>query len=232
MGPARFLMAVFSLCLHGGVAGALFFFSAGHAAMEEKVYQVSLAEFAAPAQAEAPAAAPSPPPEPEAAPPPEPPSAPPAPPSEPVKEPEAKVISTKKTNEPPKRPQAKPKPAAPQPQAAAQPSGTAGPQPGQVGGFSAYKADQVDQRPSITRRIAPSYPSKARRMNMEGKVTVRMVVDADGLPQACAVHSADPPGWFEDSALEAARGMRFIPGKVKGVPVNTVVLLPFAFQLR
>ena len=251
MARARFFMTVFSVCLHASLAGALLLFSGGDGLPEEKVYHVALAEFSTPAAQEpavgdpdlSPAEpAPPPPPAPEPEPVKEPESvAESEPKPEPVKEPEAKVISPKKTAEPPKRAQAKPKPATPRPaqtdqtsSASAQPGGTgpAGPQPSQIGGLAAYRSDVLDQKPSISRRAAPEYPSKARRMNVEGKVMVQLVVDTSGNPKECSVKSANPPGYFEDAALEAARRMRFIPGKLRGQPVNTVVLLPFAFKLR
>lgn len=242
-------MTVFSVCLHVSLAGALLLFSGASGMPEEKVYHVALAEFPVPTAQEPtggdPALPPAEPTHPPPAPEPEPvkelePVAEPELKPEPVKEPEAKVISPKKTTEPPKRAQAKPKPAAPQPAQAtastpgAQTGGTgpAGPQPSQVGGLAAYRSDVLDQKPSISRRAAPDYPSKARRMNIEGKVMVQLVVDTSGNPKACTVQSAQPPGYFEDAALEAAQRMRFIPGKLRGQPVNTVVLLPFAFKLR
>jgi protein TonB len=107
-----------------------------------------------------------------------------------------------------------------------------GPRPRQFGGLSAYEQDHVDQRPSISRRVTPEYPARAKRMNVEGTVVVELVVDAAGLPRESSVRSAEPPGYFEEAALSAARNMRFIPGKLKGTPVNTMVRLPFAFRLR
>ncbi len=101
-----------------------------------------------------------------------------------------------------------------------------------MGGLSAYESDTLDQRPSITRRVEPEYPTKARRMNVQGSVKVRLVVDSSGLPHNCEVISATPDGYFEEAALNAARNMRFAPGKLKGQPVNTLVVLPFAFKLR
>ena len=96
----------------------------------------------------------------------------------------------------------------------------------------AYDNDALDQRPSITRRVAPEYPTKARRMNVQGTVTVQLVVDTAGKPRNCVVVKATPGGYFEEAALDAARSMRFVPGKLKGQPVNTLVQLPFAFRLR
>jgi protein TonB len=69
-------------------------------------------------------------------------------------------------------------------------------------------------------------------MNIEGTVMVELVVDTAGLPKACAIWSAEPPGYFEEATLSAAQKMRFIPGKFNGVPVNTLVHLPFSFRLR
>ncbi|MDR2800586.1 MAG: energy transducer TonB [Desulfovibrio sp.] len=41
-------------------------------------------------------------------------------------------------------------------------------------------------------------------------------MDASGLPKACAIRSTSPSGYFEEAALNAARKMRFMPGKVRG----------------
>lgn len=98
--------------------------------------------------------------------------------------------------------------------------------------MSAYAEDAVDQRPSISRRVMPEYPDRARRMNMQGQVVVQLVVDVSGNPQQCAIYSSDPAGVFDDAALAAARRTRFLPGKVHGQPVNTIVLIPYQFTLR
>ena len=235
---ARILTILFSVCFHGSLAGLAYLLSGPAAPVQEKVYQVSLAEFAAPAATSASPAQQDAPPQPEATPPPPPPKPEPAKP-EPVKElpkePEKKVISPKKRTDAPKpKEKAKPEtPAAASP--AAQPSQTpsaAARGPRQVGGLSAYDQDMLDQRPNVAKRVQPDYPSKARRMNMQGRVMVRLVVDTTGSPQSCTILSADPPGYFEEAALEAARKTRFIPGKIAGKAVNTIVHLPFAFALR
>ncbi len=107
----------------------------------------------------------------------------------------------------------------------------AGP-PLRMGGFAAYGEDAVDRPPSLSLQIAPEYPQRARRMNVEGRVEVRLVVDSAGKPQACVVHNADPAGYFEEAALTAARKTRFIPGALQGKPVNTLVHISFVFVLR
>ncbi|MGJ3522353.1 energy transducer TonB [Nitratidesulfovibrio sp. D1] len=222
-----------SLALHCGLAGVLAY---GATRAEdtprpvERVYEVSLAEFA-PAPPEIPAA-PPPPAEP----------APPPPPSSPPPRRETKTIAPKKKQDaPPVQAEAPPPPAPPEtvtdPRPQAEPSPEAGRvvaryAPRNVSGYLAYESDKVDERPAVARRVMPDYPRSARRQGIQGQVVVRIVVDKDGNPQACAVHSAAPEGYFEEVALQAARQMRFIPGKVKGTPVNTLVTVPFVFRLQ
>ncbi|MDR1489444.1 MAG: TonB family protein [Desulfovibrio sp.] len=100
------------------------------------------------------------------------------------------------------------------------------------GGVAAYDADAVDRRPVISRRVLPEYPERARRQQVRGRVEVRLIVDASGNPRDCVIHRAEPAGYFEEAALEAARRTRFIPGEIKGRAVNTVVLIPFVFAIR
>lgn len=264
-----------SLAMHALLLGGLLLPGREAPIKAERVYRVTLAEFAlatgSPLAAPAVPAAPAAPADPAVAekPAPQPPPLPSPelaqqnPDARPAKsappKPEAKKVSPKKsdtaapkeaaTPAQPSLSTAQPSPAAPAPAtpAASAPAATAttavragpagaagpaGPQPRTVGGFDAYACDVLDQRPSITRRIEPEYPPRARRMNIQGSVKVRLVVDASGQPCNCEVVSATPDGYFEEAALKAAKSMRFAPGKLKGQPVNTLVELPFIFRLR
>lgn len=243
---------VFSLLLHGFIAIAGFFFASTEILPEEKAYRVSLAEFApaqtpiAPGQEKkttSASAEPQPkmpirPVEPEVAPTPPKPApvvpAKPVTPSRPKPKPQNRTI--KQTHDTENRTE----------QASAQKSqtatmsqnstetggGTAQGAAPTMGDLSAYTEDVVDQRPSISRRVMPEYPNKARRMNMQGQVVVQLVVDVSGKPQQCTIYSSSPTGVFDEAALAAARRTRFLPGKVRGQPVNTIVLIPYKFSLR
>ncbi len=241
----------FSLGMHALLLCGFLFLSQAAPPVTETVYRVSLAELAQPASPPAPEpqapepAAPEPqaaepvtpePPEPQAPEPkpvPEPRETAPEPP-EPEPEPAVKQSSPRKTDSPPTpRPKPRPSPrAAPDGPARQAPAAPAGPVPRSVGGFSVYESDALDQRPSVTRRVTPEYPIRARRMNVQGVVTVQMVVDTSGRPQHCTVVRAQPDGYCEEAALGAARRMRFMPGRLRGQPVNTLVMLPFSFRLR
>jgi protein TonB len=104
--------------------------------------------------------------------------------------------------------------------------------PGQGAGSGVHDASRVDQKPSILRRVKPEYPAKAKNSRIGGTVVVKIVIDTAGLPSECVIHSASPPEYFEEAALDAARRTRFLPGRIKGRPVKTLVLLPFAFRLK
>lgn len=232
-----------SACIHVVLFGGVYAFSRTEdkAPEDESVYQVALAEFAVPAAPAVENVAPGP----ETAPVPESETAPPPPPEpESLPEPERapaqeksapEIVSSKKKKDPvPVRKKETPRPAAPRPvpSSAHVEQGPAASIPGRIGSFLAYNTDQVDQRPSIVKRSPVEYPSKARRRAVEGRVVIQLVVDMEGRARECRVHLAEPAGWFEQAALSAAEKMRFMPGKLKGKAVNTVVLVPFQFSLR
>lgn len=242
----------FACAVHGMVACALLLWPAARMAEEPpRVYRVRFAALPSPAQAApepaAPvesAAAPEPaaPPQP-ASPPPSPTAQPQAPrPARPV---EPKRISPRKTKaaapDRPAAPEAD-RPAAPaaasvapapgvvSPASGATGPGQARPAMGSLGGLAGYDADVVDVRPAVVRKVLPVYPPQARRLHLSGRVTLRILIDAEGAPRSFAVHQATPAGVFEEAALEAARQFRFTPGRIDGKGVATIVLLPFTFE--
>lgn len=228
---------LFSALLHVALAAAALAWAGASEPVPPKVYEVTLAEFAGGPRAEATAPPQETPEPPRTAPPP------PAPKPQPKKE---KAISARK--EATAKPAVEePRPEEPQPQAEtpaqeASPSQSSAPQqaagggsgrgPKNVGGFLAYDSDKVDTRPSVLRRVVPEYPAQARRLHQEGRVLVRLVVDDQGNPQACSVQEVEPPEVFDEAALRAVRRFRFVPGRVDGRFVATLVLIPFVFTLR
>jgi periplasmic protein TonB len=58
-----------------------------------------------------------------------------------------------------------------------------------------------------------AYPDLAVRRGIEGKVTVRYTVNADGTVGSVEVVSADPPGYFERAVETEFRKMRWNPAK-------------------
>lgn len=63
----------------------------------------------------------------------------------------------------------------------------------------------------VTNSPAPLYPQRARALGLEGWVMLSFSVDVDGnvVPGSIEAVNAQPPGYFESSALNAVRRMNF-----------------------
>ena len=103
--------------------------------------------------------------------------------------------------------------------------------PPSIGGGAGFRLDEVDEVPRVVRSVQPEYPFAAKKKHIEGQVVVRMLVTSQGKPEHLSIHSSEPPGVFDQSALAAAKRWRFQPGRYAGQDVDTWVLLPFNFEL-
>ncbi len=77
----------------------------------------------------------------------------------------------------------------------------------------------------------PPYPPISRRMNEQGKTTVRVLIGADGQPQRAEIAKSSGFGRLDDAALATVMRWRYVPGKRGGVaeamwfnvPINWVL---------
>ena len=77
----------------------------------------------------------------------------------------------------------------------------------------------------------PAYPSISRRLNEQGKTTVRVLIGTDGLPQRAEVSKSSGFSRLDDAALATVMRWRYVPGKRGGVaeamwfnvPINWVL---------
>lgn len=77
----------------------------------------------------------------------------------------------------------------------------------------------------------PDYPWSARRRGTEGRVVLRLLVDAEGRPTAIdLVHSSGDPV-LDGAAITALRQWRLRPALADGVPVAGAVVVPILFRL-
>jgi periplasmic protein TonB len=87
-----------------------------------------------------------------------------------------------------------------------------------------------DQPPVLVHTASPAYPEQARKQKLEGTVTVRVMVNTDGLVEdAVVLRSSDPI--FNEAAIEAAKQMLFRPGRLEGKAVRCAVAIPIQFVL-
>ena len=62
-------------------------------------------------------------------------------------------------------------------------------------------------------------------------MTLLLLIDETEMVREISVAEANPEGWFEESALEAFKGVRFAPAKRKGQAVKSRVLIRVTYEL-
>jgi protein TonB len=85
--------------------------------------------------------------------------------------------------------------------------------------------------PAFLRRVMPVYPEQARRLGREGRVVLRLTIDARG--NLLKVQVLQAPGFgFEEAAVNAVKRSSFRPATVNGKAVTSIARLPIRFALR
>jgi TonB family protein len=83
---------------------------------------------------------------------------------------------------------------------------------------------------SITSKPSPQYTEEARRLHVEGEVLVQVVFSASGEVRVLHVVRGLGHG-LDESAIQAARNVRFNPAQRNGQPVDSTATLHIVFQL-
>lgn len=85
--------------------------------------------------------------------------------------------------------------------------------------------------PAFLRREIPVYPELARRLGKEGRVLLKLLIDADG--KLTNVEVVEGAGYgFTEASVAAVRKSTYAPGHRDGVKVPTRALLPVRFHLQ
>ena len=88
----------------------------------------------------------------------------------------------------------------------------------------------VERLPEPVMTSIPEYPDLAKRIGLDGSVTINVLVDKDGkVKKALFMKSTDDV--FIQPALEAAKKWVFTPAIMNGKPVLVWVAIPFRFRL-
>ncbi len=95
-----------------------------------------------------------------------------------------------------------------------------------------YHQAEVDQTPMAIFKIRPLYPYRARRLNINGKVDVKFLVNEKGYVSNIKILKSTPPGIFDDSVRKTLPSWKFSPGKIQGNPVSTWVITTIEFKLE
>jgi TonB family protein len=100
----------------------------------------------------------------------------------------------------------------------------------QVSAGKIYSAGDVTKKAVIVSKPEPDYTEEARRNNVEGVVSLRVLLGADGRVRAIRVLRGMPYG-LTNTAVAAARRIRFRPAVKDGVSVSQWVQLEYHFNL-
>jgi TonB family protein len=93
-----------------------------------------------------------------------------------------------------------------------------------------YQAKEVSQKARITSSPPPTYTQEARMHNVSGKVVLTAVLCSSGHITDIQVVSG-LPGGLTESAIAAAKKIKFEPAQKDGQPVSQATQLEFGFSL-
>jgi periplasmic protein TonB len=82
------------------------------------------------------------------------------------------------------------------------------------------------------RNPAPNYPLLSRRMGEQGKVLLRVFVNADGNPEKVELRTSSGSPRLDQSALDTVKHWKFVPARQGDQPVAAWVLVPISFALE
>ena len=82
------------------------------------------------------------------------------------------------------------------------------------------------------RNPAPVYPPLARRLGEQGKVVLRVRVDANGHPTRIEIRTGSGSSRLDEAAQDAVRNWQFVPAKRGDEALDAWVLVPIVFNLK
>lgn len=87
-------------------------------------------------------------------------------------------------------------------------------------------------KPDYQKNPPPVYPEMARAQEQDGEVLVRVEVTAEGSAAAVSLESSSGYRLLDESALRAVKNWKFMPGRIGGQAVRSVVTVPVRFNLE
>jgi protein TonB len=80
-----------------------------------------------------------------------------------------------------------------------------------------------------TERRTPAYPLLARQIHLQGDVAIEVIISPEGRVESARAVSGHP--MLVACAVDAARGWRFAPTLLNGIPVRVTGVITFVFKL-
>ncbi len=94
-----------------------------------------------------------------------------------------------------------------------------------------FEDADLDEPPRPVLQTPPPYPHRARQRGVEGNVTVKLLVTAEGVVADVQILEATPEGYFENAVVGAVGRWRFEPGRIAGQSVASWVVTTLRFDM-
>jgi protein TonB len=78
----------------------------------------------------------------------------------------------------------------------------------------------------------PPYPTLSRRKGEEGRVVLRVLVNAAGTAQTVEIRASSGHERLDMAARDTVRRWKFVPARRGAEPVSAWVLVPISFRLE
>jgi protein TonB len=88
----------------------------------------------------------------------------------------------------------------------------------------------LDVYPRALTPVQLEYPAHALPERRMGEVSLAVRIDAAGQTQEVRIIEANPPGYFEESAMVAVRAARFAPAQKDGRNVRSEIVLRLVYD--
>ncbi len=85
--------------------------------------------------------------------------------------------------------------------------------------------------PQLIHSVEPDFSEQARRANLQGEVSIKLIVDSQGNPQDIRLERSLGMG-LDEKAIAAVRQYRFRPAMYQGHPVAVQIVIEVAFHLH
>lgn len=95
-----------------------------------------------------------------------------------------------------------------------------------------YPARLLDVLPAPLDEISEEYPESLASRDLSGVVTLLLLIDELGVVVDISVVSAEPPGYFEETAIERFRNVLFRPAQRNGRAVKSRLVVEVTFEGR
>lgn len=97
---------------------------------------------------------------------------------------------------------------------------------------SALQQARVDVMPRLRSAIKPKYPKLSRERGEEGKIKLRLGINADGMAESVEIITSTGFRLLDDAAIRAVKAARFIPARLEGEAVFSTAEINLEFKLK